>query len=128
MYKKVAPMFLVDDVRKAMAWYKDMLGAKLQHNFPDEQPFEWISLLLGEVEIMLADKQSAQRWYSDKVRVSTSPANIIAYIYLEGIDSLYERVEGKVELVFRPADKFYGVREFAIRDPFGFVLIFAEIL
>jgi hypothetical protein len=27
-----------------------------------------------------------------------------------------------------PTDQEYGIREFAVRDAFGFVLVFAEIL
>ena len=60
MYRKVAPMFLVDDVDKSVRLYQDVFGAKLQHSLPDKPPFEWVSLLLEQTEIMFWKKEAAQ--------------------------------------------------------------------
>jgi uncharacterized glyoxalase superfamily protein PhnB len=57
-----------------------------------------------------------------------APANFIAYIYVEDAKSLCDRVGGEVEIILEPTDQPYGIREFAIRDPFGFVLVFAEVI
>lgn len=81
MYKDMAPMFLVENVDEVVKWYSEVLESKLQHNLPETPPFEWVSLLLNDVEIMFSQKKSAQKWYSDKVTISETPANIIAYIY-----------------------------------------------
>ncbi len=128
MFQKVAPMFLVDNVDQAVAWYRDMLGAKLQHSLPGIPPLEWASLLLGDIEVMFSQKKAAQKWYSDKVTVSDIPANFIAYVYVKDVDSLYERVRGPAEVIMAPVDQDYGLRELAIRDPFGFILIFAQVI
>jgi hypothetical protein len=40
MYRAFALMLLVDDVNKAVAWYQDILGAKLQYSMPKTPPFE----------------------------------------------------------------------------------------
>ena len=56
MYQKVAPMFLVENVDKTVEWYKDIFGAKLQASLPKEPPFEWVSLMLGDIEIMFSQK------------------------------------------------------------------------
>jgi len=128
MYQKVAPMLLVEDVDEAVAWYEDMLEAKLHASLPKIPPFEWVSLDLGDVEIMFSKKKSAQKWYSDAVIVSETPTNCIAYIYVENASNLYEQIKDKVKIVMEPTDQWYGIREFAIQDPFGFVLIFAQII
>jgi len=80
MFQKVAPMLLVENVEEAVEWYGKVLGAKLQSSLPKNPPFEWASLGLGNVEIMFSKKKSAQKWYSDAVVVSETPANFIAYI------------------------------------------------
>ncbi len=128
MYQKVAPMLLVENVEEAVKWYGKVLGAKLQSSLPNNPPFEWASLGLGNVEIMFSKKKSAQKWYSDAVIVSETPANFIAYIYVENADNLYERIKDNAKIVMEPTDQWYGLREFAIRDPFGFTLIFAQII
>lgn len=51
MYNELAPMLLVDDVDAALAWYQDVLGAKLAYKLPDEPPYEWVSVFLDGVEI-----------------------------------------------------------------------------
>jgi len=128
VFQRLAPMFLVENVDEAVAWYRDILEAKLQHSLPEIPPFEWASLLPGDIEIMLSQKKAAQQWYSDEVPVSETPANLIAYIYVKHADSLYDRIKGKAKIIMEPIDQSYGIREFAIQDPFGFILIFAQIL
>lgn len=34
VFQRVAPMFLVENVDEAVAWYRDILEAKLQHSLP----------------------------------------------------------------------------------------------
>ena len=128
MYKGLAPMLLVDDVDAALAWYQDVLGAKLQYKLPDNPPFEWVSILLDGVEIMLARKDSAKSWYTDAVKSADTPTNCIIYIYVEDTEALYGRIKDKAKVVMKPADQYYGMREFVIKDPFGFILIFAEVI
>jgi hypothetical protein len=80
---------LVDDVNQAEAWYRNVFGAELQYCLPQEPPFEWVSLLFDDVEIMIGKKWEAKNWYSEEVQVSETPTNFIAYIYVEHINELY---------------------------------------
>ena len=80
------------------------------------------------MEIMFSQKESAQKWYSENVIVSEKPANFIAYIYVEDASSLDDRVKDKVKIIMEPVDQWYGIREFAIQDPFGIILIFAQVV
>ena len=59
MYQKVAPLFLVYNVDNAMRFYQDVFGAKLQYSLPGRPPFEWVSLMLEETEIMFWKKDAA---------------------------------------------------------------------
>ncbi len=128
MYQKVSPMLLVDDVDQAEAWYRSVFGAEFQYCQPQDPPYEWVSLLLDDVEIMIGNKGEAKNWYSEEVQVSETPTNFIVYIYVEHINELYQRVHDKVKIIMHPSDQFYDIREFAVRDAFGFVFVFAEIL
>ncbi len=128
MFHKVAPMLLVDDVDEALSWYQSVLGAHVQYSMPQKPPFEWVSLLLNDVEIMFAQKKSAQTWYSNNVAISGAPTNCIAYIYVDSVDDLYERLKEKATIIMEPTDQWYGIREFGCMDPFGFVLLFAQII
>ncbi len=128
MHLKVAPMFLVENVDEAVEWYKEVFGAKLQAALPKEPPYEWASLRLGDVEIMFSLRDSAQKWYSENAKVGEKPANFILYIYIGDANGLYERIKNRVKIIMEPVDQWYGIREFAIEDPFGIILVFAQML
>jgi uncharacterized glyoxalase superfamily protein PhnB len=42
------------------------------------------------------------------------------------VDALHDRLKSTVKIVMPIATQFYGMREFAIEDPDGYVLTFAE--
>ncbi|MGB9717571.1 MAG: hypothetical protein ACPL4E_03910 [Thermoproteota archaeon] len=39
---------------------------------------------------------------------------------------LYNKIKDKAKILMEPVDQPYAVREFAIQDPFGFILLFAQ--
>jgi len=45
---------------------------------------------------------------------------------LPSVDALHDRLKPKVKIVMPIATQFYGMREFAIEDPDGYILTFAE--
>jgi catechol 2,3-dioxygenase-like lactoylglutathione lyase family enzyme len=59
MFRKIAPIFLVDDVRRAIRFYKDVLGAKLSASLPRSPLYEWASVKLEGVELMFWEKEAA---------------------------------------------------------------------
>lgn len=128
MYHKVTPMFLVENVDEAAEWYKEIFGARSRASLPGEPPFEWVSLMLGDVEIMFSRQESAQSWYSENVIVSEKPANFVACIYVDDATDLYHRIKDRVKMIMEPVDQWYGMREFAIQDPFENTLVFAQIV
>lgn len=127
MYQKAAPMLLVDDVDRAVAYYQDVFDAKLQHRLPKRPPFEWVSLLLDGVEIMFWRRDAVQKEYPNFRMASEEPGEFILYVYVDDVDTLYERVRDKAVVLMEPKDQFYGMREFTLRDCFGFVLTFAQV-
>jgi len=118
-------MLLVDDVDRGIRFYRDVLGGKLSAVYPELPPHEWASLDLDRVELMLWERRAAKREYPG-LRILENPAGLIIYIYVDDVDALYERVKDKAEVLMEPVDQFYGIREFTIRDPFGFILTFAQ--
>jgi uncharacterized glyoxalase superfamily protein PhnB len=48
------------------------------------------------------------------------------FVVIKGIDALLARIDGKAPIVMPMRTTFYGMREFAVTDPDGYVLTFAE--
>ena len=99
----------------------------MQYSLPKNSPYEWVSLLLGDVEIMFWKKQAAQREYPGLSLTSGKPGNLILYVYVKDIDNLYDRIKDQVIVLTKPKDQSCGIREFTVQDCFDFVLTFAQI-
>ncbi|HLF76584.1 MAG TPA: VOC family protein [Dehalococcoidia bacterium] len=53
--------------------------------------------------------------------------NFVTYTYVEDVDGSYEELRARgVETLDAPGDKFYGVREFLVRDPDGYYYAIAK--
>lgn len=48
------------------------------------------------------------------------------YVYPDSVDALAEELAGVVEFAWGPELMEYGMREFAVQDPNGYYLAFAE--
>jgi hypothetical protein len=48
------------------------------------------------------------------------------YVFPQNVDTLAKELRGKVPFLWGPEETEFGVFEFAIRDPDGYVLAFAN--
>jgi uncharacterized glyoxalase superfamily protein PhnB len=125
MFKKLTPNFMVEDVDKAIEFYRDVLGFQVVHTVPGEGITNFAILHEGGVEIMLQAKKSLLEDVKSVGEQDIS-ASIICYLDVDGIQDLYDRIHDKVDVVEPMRKTFYGMNEFYIRDPYGYVLGFAE--
>jgi uncharacterized glyoxalase superfamily protein PhnB len=92
---------------------------------PDASPFVFAAVTSDAVEIFLNDAATAVKEYP---AFSGKPigATGTLYIEVEGVDALHDRLKSKVKILMPILTQFYGMREFAIADPDGYVLTLAE--
>lgn len=91
---------------------------------PDASPFAFASVNGGAVEIFFNDAATAVKEYPSFAGKPIGATGTI-YIELDDVDALHDRLKAKVKIVMPIATQFYGMREFAIEDPDGYVLTFA---
>lgn len=118
MAERIVPMIHVPDVNATAKWYTS-IGFELRgvNRECDDGEIDWASLWLGNGHIMLSgggQPSSAPRREFD------------LYTYVEDVDALRSRLDGKVEIVEDLHDTFYGMREFIIRDCNGFWITFGQ--
>ena len=118
----ISPVFLVADVGATARWYRETLGFAFDH-FPEAEPFEWAGMQHGGAQIMLARSPGYAKPDLDSLR----PDGVWnAYLYVSGLDEFYARIADKAEVRRAPCPQPYGLREFEIADPNGYVLVFGE--
>jgi len=121
-FKSAAPVFAVADVAATARWYQQHLGFDF-HHFPDREPWEWAGMWRDSVEIMLQRVENYQKPDLSRVR----PGGVWdAYIRVRDVRALYDTARQKASIQRTPCPMPYGELEFELRDPNGYVLVFAE--
>ena len=117
-YQKVTPNLMVQDVNASLEFYEQLLGLERRITVPDQAPFVFVAVGSGDVEIFLNKSESG----SKPVAGGSS-----MYLEVEGLDELLARVRQRGwKIAIDLNETFYGMREFAVLDPDGYMIIFAE--
>jgi lactoylglutathione lyase len=124
-YTKLTPNLVVGSVERSLAFYVDTLGFTRGMTVPDASPFVFASVTSGAVEIFFNDAAAATSEYPV---FANKPIGATATMFIEmkGVDALHDRLKPSVKIVMPLVTQFYGLREFAIEDPDGYVITFAE--
>ena len=124
-FTKLTPNLLVASVERSLAFYVDTLGFERGMTVPDQAPFAFGSVTAGPVEIFFNDAAGAVKEYPGFAGKPIGATGTL-FIEVDGVNALHDRLEPRVKVVMPIETKFYGMREFAIEDPDGYVITFAE--
>lgn len=127
LYYRIAPMFIVDDVDEVVAYYQEVFETQIQYILPETPPTEWVSLLIGDVELMFWQRIAAQREYPKLELTSQTAHNLILYIYTKDIEIIYKQIKDKVTILMPLKEQPYGALEFTIKDRYNHIITFAQM-
>lgn len=127
-FSKLTPNLLVADVERSLVFYTDVLGFERGFTVPEQPPFVFGSVVNGPIEIFFNERETAAKEYP---AFAGKPLGLTGtmFIELEGtgnLDRLHDRLKTAVPIVMPLVTQWYGVKEFAIADPDGYVITFAE--
>jgi lactoylglutathione lyase len=122
---KLTPNLIVSRVEQSLAFYEDVLGFSRGITVPEQSPFVFASVTSGPVEIFLNDRSTVTKESPQMAALSFGGGNTM-FIEVAGVDALHERIQSRVKVIMPLATQWYGMREFAIEDPDGYVITFAE--
>jgi len=124
--RHVTPVLLVDDIAATMEWYKATLGFH-GDPVPTSPPHSFCILRRDDVVIFLQQLTGYRR---PDLYAAREGGVWSAYIRTQGVEALYETLRSRPDVtVIHPLHRQpYGETEFEIRDPNGYVLVFAERL
>jgi uncharacterized glyoxalase superfamily protein PhnB len=121
----LTPNLIVADVARSVAFYCLVLGFTADMKVPDEAPFVFASVKSGSIEVFFNAPEPAMTEYP-AFRDRPIGGTLTIFIAVADIHDLYASVQGRAPVVMPLEKKWYGVTEFAISDPDGYVLTFAE--
>jgi len=122
-FNSITPCFAVADIGATILWYQEKLGFR-SDPFPESEPYVFAILSLDHVEIML---QRVEGYEKPDLYARRSGGVWDAYIRIKDVAELYEAVKDEVTIIKPLRKQPYGAWEFEVKDPNGYVLVFAEV-
>ncbi len=145
----VAPMFLVDDVTKTAEWYRDILGFEIgQYYREDHGPHEHDEHgnhiggfehdpSIGEPYFVIINRdgqrlmlgKTVERGHGVMSNHDFKQYSSDAYFWADDIEPLFVHAKGAgARFVEEPVTRFYGIREFQLKDYDGRLLTFGAVV
>jgi len=125
---RLTPNLIVSSVEKSVEFYRDLLGFAVEQTVPPDGggPLAFASLTNGPVRVFFNSTESA---YAEHPAFAQQKIGGTLTQFLEVVDikSAYESLKDRVKVVTPLHLQWYGVWEFNIADPDGYLITFAEL-
>ena len=129
-FSDVTPNLVVADVERSLAFYRDVLGFSVTATVPDASPFAFAMMQRDDVSVFLNSHESVKEYPSLATRPIGGTNTLFIVLEAEdvtgGIDALFASISPRAKVFMGLKDQFYGMREFGIEDPDGYVIFFAQ--
>lgn len=118
----VAPGITVNDLEKSLAWYRDVVGFRLEEPFTRDGKMVGGQLTAGNVTFLLGQDD----W--QKGRDRKKGVGFRLYLMMTGdIDAMAKGIVARGGVLDQPpTDQPWGMRDFSMTDPDGFKITFAK--
>jgi lactoylglutathione lyase len=124
-FTSVTPNLLVQDIDRSTTFYCDVLDFSIKQTVPEKAPFVFVWLERDGVPVFLNDPKAVAHDFPDAPRRRAGGTATLFFV-ITGVDALHDRVAPHTAILMPLKTQFYGMREFAIEDPDGHILTFAE--
>jgi len=122
----VTPNLITDNIDRSTAFYRDVLGFAVTMTVPDQAPFVFVWLQRDGVNIFLNDAKTAKHEAPDATTFVVGQSGVAIFLNIEGVAELWNDVKDRARVVMALKEQWYGMTEFSITDPDGYLLTFAE--
>ena len=124
-FTSVTPNLLVRDIARSTAFYRDVLGFEIKQTVPDQAPHVFVWLERDGVPLFLNDAAAVAKDVPGAADRAAGGTCTLFFV-ITGVDDLHAQVASRVRIVMPLKTQFYGMREFAVEDPDGHLITFAE--
>ena len=111
-FKALVPMLQTLDMSGTRRWYESVLGFRCD----SAQGEDWCRLVRDSVELM----------FMRNAHLGAPHATATQFIYVDDIMALWNSIKDRCPAEWGPERMSYGMIEFAIKDPNGYLLSFGQ--
>ena len=111
--RSLVPMLQSGDLQRTIDWYQSVLGFRCTGREEG-----WCRL----------ERDGVTLTFMRNAHLGEPHATATQYIYVDDLDALWNSIKDRIKAEWGPEDMPYGMMEFAIKDPDGYLLSFGEEL
>jgi catechol 2,3-dioxygenase-like lactoylglutathione lyase family enzyme len=121
----LCPLIQVFDMRRSLAFYRDLLGFEVVERAPAGDDCDWAWLRSGSAELMLNTMYEApdRPDAPDEARTAAH-GDTMLFIGAPDVDAVYSHLRAQGVGVEAPVVAPYGMKQLSLRDPDGYGVCF----
>ena len=123
--KRITPVLLVQEIEPLISFWVDRLGFTKAVEVPDGNKLAFVIFQKGSVEVMYQTYSSVEKDAPPSMAAEARKGPTYLYMEVDNLDAaLAAMKDARLVMPFRTA--FYGMKEFAVQDPGGHFITFAQ--
>jgi len=123
--KKITPVLLVKEIEPVLPFWIGRLGFAKTIEVPDGNKLAFVAFQKGDTEVMYQTHASVERDAPPAMAAAAGKGPTYLYLEVDNLDAVLAAMND-VQKVMPERTAFYGMREFAVQDPGGHFLTFAQ--
>jgi uncharacterized glyoxalase superfamily protein PhnB len=123
--KKITPVLLVNEIEPVLPFWIDRLGFAKTIEVPDGNKLAFVAFQKGTVEVMYQTYASVEHDAPPAMAAGARKGPTYLYLEVDNLDAILAAMKD-VQKVMPERTAFYGMREFAVQDPAGHFITFAQ--
>ncbi|MEM8530787.1 MAG: VOC family protein [Chloroflexota bacterium] len=130
MSQSIFPNLVTNDIEATVAWYQHTLGAHMKMSVPsktDPGKACFATVTVAENDIMFQTVENIEEKYPNLKGQVSIGYGVALNIQVDDAQAVYDNLTDTSNIIAEPMNMFYGMREFTIKDPNGYILTIASM-
>ncbi|MGB2589358.1 MAG: VOC family protein [Candidatus Acidiferrum sp.] len=123
--KRLTPVLLVDEIESQLHFWMDRLGFAKTIEVPHGDGLGFVAFQKGSCEVMYQTYASVEDDAPSSMSVAARRGPTYLYLEVDDLDAVLAAMDDVLK-VMPERVAFYGMREFAVTDPCGHFITFAQ--
>ncbi len=123
--KRITPVLLVQEIEPIVPFWVDRLGFTKTIEVPEGNKLGFVTFQNDSVEVMYQTYSSVEKDAPPSMSAEARKGPTYLYMEVDDLDAVLAAMKD-VKIVMPVRTAFYGMREFAVQDPGGHFITFAQ--
>jgi uncharacterized glyoxalase superfamily protein PhnB len=123
--KRITPVLLVKEIEPIVPFWVDRLGFTKTIEVPDGNKLAFVAFQRGSVEVMYQTYASVDKDAPPAMAAAARKGPTYLYLEVDDLDAVLAALKNTPR-VMPERTAVYGMREFAVQDPAGHFITFAQ--